>query len=113
MSAPSRAIVLIDDEQDKLTSLAEAVRDKVDAATVREWYPSWDKDLSAAFAQVAGEDTVLVVTDYDLTTAVKGLSGHSVVAWCRNRFIPVGDFSRGHRDALSTEPDLVRTQSSA
>ena len=59
-----------------------------------------------AFDRMAGEGTVLVVTDYDLTRAVKGLFGHSVVAWCRNRFIPVGDFSRGHREALATEPDL-------
>ena len=106
MSAPSRAILLIDDEQDKLTSLAGAVRDKVDAATVREWCPRWDEDSSVAFAQLAGKDTVLVVTDYDLTTAVKGLLGHTVVAWCQNRFIPVGDFSRGHIDALPAEPNL-------
>ena len=106
MNAPIPAILLIDDEWSKLRSLAARVRDKVEAATVREWYPREDEDPSAAFHRLAGDDTVLVVTDYDLTTAVRGLFGHSVVAWCRNQFIPVGDFSRGHREALSTEPDL-------
>ena len=106
MTAPSHAILLIDDELEKLQSLAALVRDRVDTAEVREWYPCENEDPSVAFERAVGEDTMLVVTDYDLTTAVKGLFGHSVVAWCRNQFIPVGDFSRGHREALSTEPDL-------
>ena len=106
MKAGSRAILLIDDERDKLKSLARRVRKDAGAATVHAWYPSEDEDPSAAFDGLVGDDTVLVVTDYDLTTAVKGLFGHSVVAWCRIRFIPVGDFSRGHREALATEPDL-------
>lgn len=106
MNAPSHAILVIDDEREKLRSLAARVRDRVDMAEVREWCPRENEDLSDAFERKVGKDTVLVVTDYDLTTAVKGLFGHSVVAWCRNQFIPVGDFSRGHRDALSTEPDL-------
>ena len=106
MNAPSRAILLIDDELDKLKSLAGRVRGRVEGAEVNEWYPREDENPAEAFDRMAKEGTVLVVTDYDLTTAVKGLFGHSVVAWCRNQFIPVGDFSRGHRDALSTEPDL-------
>ena len=106
MNAPSHAILVIDDEREKLRSLAARVRDRVDMAEVREWCPGENEDLSDAFEREVGKDTVLVVTDYDLTKAVKGLFGHSVVAWCRNQFIPVGDFSRGHRDALSTEPDL-------
>ena len=105
MNTSTRSILLIDDERDKLESLAGRVRDSVDVE-VHEWYPAEDEDPSKAFNQKVGESTVLVATDYDLTTAVKGLFGHSVVAWCRNRFIPVGDFSRGHREALSTEPDL-------
>ena len=106
MIAPSNAILLIDDERDKLQSLAARVRERLDMAEVREWYPCQNENPSVAFARKVRDDTVLVVTDYDLTTAVKGLFGHSVVAWCRNQFIPVGDFSRGHHDALSTEPDL-------
>ena len=106
MTAPRHAILLIDDEREKLQSLAARVRKRVDMAEVREWHPRENEDPAVAFKREVGADTVLVVTDYDLTTAVKGLFGHSVVAWCRNQFIPVGDFSRGHREALSTEPDL-------
>ena len=106
MTAPSHAILLIDDDREKLESLTARVRDRVEVAEVRAWYPRETEDPLVAFKQAVGTDTVLVVTDYDLTTAVKGLFGHSVVAWCRNQFIPVGDFSRGHQKALSTEPDL-------
>ena len=106
MTPVSRSIVLIDDDRTSLERLADQVDNEVHEATVRTWYPCADEDPAEAFEQVAGEDTVLVVADYDLTRAVKGLFGHSVVAWCRNRFIPVGDFSRGHIHALSTEPDL-------
>lgn len=94
MIAPSHAILLIDDDREKLQRLAARVRERLDMAEVREWYPRENENPSVAFARKVREDTVLVVTDYDLTTAVKGLFGHSVVAWCRNQFIPVGDFSR-------------------
>ena len=106
MTSASGSIVLIDDDRTSLERLEEQVRAAVGDATVRPWYPSPDVDPADAFEAIAGEDTVLVVADYDLTRAVKGLFGHSVVAWCRSRFIPVGDFSRGHFDALATEPDL-------
>lgn len=108
MNSSSQAILLIDDRQDKLQNLARRVSERVEAAEVRMWCPRDSEDLSAAFANEAQEGTVLVVTDYDLTTAVRGLFGHTVVAWCRNRFIPVGDFSRGHGKALSTEPELFK-----
>ena len=106
MNTEPRAILLIDDQRDKLKSLTRRVREIVGATEVAEWYPSENEEPAAEFDGRVDEGTVLVVTDYDLTMAVKGLFGHSVVAWCRNRFIPVGDFSRGHRDALSAEPDL-------
>ena len=108
MNAPVPEILLIDDEQDKLESLAARVQAEVGADIVEQWNPVGDENPSAAFKTKAGEDTVLVVTDYDLTTAVKGLFGHSVVAWCRNRFIPAGDFSRGHLEELPEEPDLFK-----
>ena len=108
MNALGLEILLIDDDEDKLESLARKVRGKVEAADVRTWYPNDNEDPSKEFAQNVSDGTVLVVTDYDLTTAIKGLFGHSVVGWCRNQFIPVGDFSRGRREALSTEPDLFK-----
>ena len=99
MNAQNREILLIDDQQDKLESLAEQVRVKVDVGTVQTtvqtWCPREGENPSEAFDDLAGDNTVLVVTDYDLTTAIKGLFGHSVVAWCRNRLIPVGDFFAG------------------
>ena len=106
MTSVRGSIVLIDDDRPSLERLEGQVRAAVGGATVRPWYPTPDVDPAAAFEEIAGEDTVLVVADYDLTRAVKGLFGHSVVAWCRSRFIPVGDFSRGHIHALATEPDL-------
>ena len=106
MPAQGQKILLIDDEQVKLVSLADRVRRRVKVATVCTWNPREDEDPSIAFGKMAGDDTVLVVTDLDLTKSVKGLFGHSVVAWCRSRFIPVGDFSRGRPDELPLETDL-------
>ena len=106
MTARSPEILLIDDQRDKLLSLAGLIRDNVNGTEVREWCPSEDEDPSLAFKQMVSDRTLLVVTEYDLTAAVRGLFGHSVVAWCRDRFIPVGDFSRGHLGVLSKEPDL-------
>lgn len=105
MSTSPRSILLIDYERDKLASWARLVRDRVDAE-VCEWCPKEDENPSRVFNQKARQNTALVVTEYDLTTAVKGFFGHSVAAWSRHRFIPVGQFSRGHHEALSTEPGL-------
>ena len=105
MNTVPRSILLIDDERDKLASWAQLVRDSVNAE-VCEWCPKEDENPSRVFHQKATQDTALVVTEYDLTTAIKGFFGHSVVAWSRRRFIPVGQFARGHGEALSTEPDL-------
>ena len=106
MSTNPQAILLIDDEEEKLKSMARCVRRGLPTVTVHAWCPKEGQSPSAEFERFVGEETVIVVTDYDLTPGVKGLFGHTVVAWCRNRFVPVGDFSRGHRDALSAEPDL-------
>lgn len=106
MTGKGPSILLIDDKQDSLDRLTRCVGNKLEGVTVRSWYPSKDEDPAEAFCGLVDAETVLVVTDYDLTTAVKGFFGHSVVAWCRSRFIPVGDFSRGHIHELSEEPDL-------
>ena len=106
MNTEPRAILLIDDEREKLESMARRVRRELESATVLDWCPREEEDPAEEFERLVKDGTVLVVTDYDLTTAVKGFFGHTVVGWCRSRFIPVGDFSRGHRDALATEPDL-------
>ena len=106
MTPVGGSIVLIDDNRPNLERLEDQVRRVADKAAVRIWYPETNEDPAEAFDRIASGDTVLVVADYDLTRAVKGLFGHSVVAWCRSRLIPVGDFSRGHKGALAKEPDL-------
>lgn len=106
MSKESRQVLLIDDEREKLESMVSQLRKRLDSATVRSWCPQEGENPSEVFQDLVGDETAIVVTDYDLTTGVKGLFGHTVVGWCRSRFVPVGDFSRGHRDALATEPDL-------
>lgn len=106
MTSPELSILLVDDDPRKLKSLAQRVRKKLEDVAVEEWYPAKDADPAKAFDARIGKNTVLVVADYDLTKAVTGLFGHSVVAWCQRKLIPVGEFSRGHRHALATEPDL-------
>lgn len=108
MNAPGPTVLLIDDKLDELDRLAGRIGEELGAEKVRKWQPGRNEELPAVLEQKAGEGTVLVVTDYDLTPAVRGLTGHSVVAWCRRRFIPVGDFSRGHRKELPEEPDLFK-----
>ena len=106
MTSTKSNILLIDDEEEKLQSLAQKVRENVVGTKVNTWHPKPVRDLTSKFSELADEETVLVVTDYDLTKSVTGLFGHSVVAWCRSKFIPVGDFTRGHQAVLSEEPDL-------
>lgn len=102
-------IVLIDDVENNLVEL----RDAIAASTagreleVRTWLPSAD-DASAeeSFDQHVDGNTVLVVTDYDLTSGGKtGLFGSTIVDWCNRRLIPVGDYSRGNKAKLPKEPD--------
>jgi hypothetical protein len=57
--------------------------------------------------QRVDDDTVLVVTDFDLTkNGLTGLFGATIVSWCQARSIPVGDFSRANVGDLPTEPNL-------
>lgn len=106
MNEKNPSILLIDDERDSLKRMATRVRKELEGVIVRSWYPNVKENPADSFRGLVDESTVLVVTDYDLTKAVKGFFGYSVVAWCRKQFIPVGDFSRGHIHELSKEPDL-------
>jgi hypothetical protein len=102
-------IVLIDDTQEQLTELLQALRVLLspEQVEVRTWNPTaGDKSPKQAFDDIVDTNTVLVVTDYDLTSrAQTGLFGTTIVSWCQTLLIPVGDFSRGNRDALPKEPD--------
>lgn len=103
------SILLIDDDEAALQRLTDALRSKVgDEAEIRTWPPiRADEDPQAEFEKRVDADTTLVVTDYDLTRQGRtGLFGATIVTWCQNRAIPVGDFSRGGRSGLPKEPDL-------
>jgi hypothetical protein len=101
------SILLIDDDAGNLKALADELSRVLTGSMVRTWRPSEDDgDLYEAFATHLGDSTRLVITDYDLTTGVRGLFGLSIVGWCQRKAIPVGDFSRGRRNALPSEPNL-------
>jgi hypothetical protein len=102
-------IVLIDDIQKTLTELHDATVARLAGRNleVRTWLPSANEgNAEDSFAQHVDNDTVLVVTDYDLTSGGQtGLFGSTIVDWCNRRLIPVGDYSRGNKVKLPKEPD--------
>lgn len=102
------SILLVDDNADSLTNLSKRLSEILkDEASIVEWQPTdSDGDMSVALNDRIGDNTLLVVTDYDLTTTVKGLFGLTIVSWCQKAFVPVGDFSRGNLTALPKEPNL-------
>ena len=105
-----RSILLVDDNDDLLSELEAAVRQRLDSAEVdlRKWVPARDQgDPRAAFEGLIDRDTTLVVADYDLTAKGQtGLFGSAIVGWCQARAIPVGDFSRASATGLPKEPEL-------
>lgn len=104
------SILLIDDDSKLLQELAAELDAHLAGgeAEVRLWVPTKDEaDTLAVFTNKIDLDTLLVVTDYDLTAQGRtGLFGASIVGWCQARAIPVGDFSRGNISALPKEPNL-------
>ena len=101
------ALLIVDDIEANLLGLAERLRQRLPEDKIGTWLPQEaDGSPADAFDRHVGEDTVLVVTDYDLTTTVKGLFGLSIVGWCQNRGIPVGEYSRANVAALPHEPNL-------
>ncbi len=102
-------ILLVDDKQEVLDALCAAVKRQLKGADVKVdvWLPSIDDgDPIQKLDSLIGSNTVLVATDYDLTSRVRGLFGLTVVARCQQKLVPVGDFSRGNIDALPKEPSL-------
>lgn len=107
MTGPS--ILLIDDKAEVLDGLETQLAHQLpDGVEVRRWMPGVDgDDPEKKFGSLVDGETVLVATDYDLTgNGMKGLFGLTIVGWCQNRSIPVGDFSRGHTRDLPDEPNL-------
>ena len=110
MSCLKPSILLIDDDKKSLARLESHLANLLPSEDVKlnAWQPTTkDGSPEKAFEQrIDTGTTTLVVTDYDLTTSVKGLFGLSIVGWCQSRWIPVGDFSRVHNAALPKEPNL-------
>jgi hypothetical protein len=103
------SVLLIDDDEDLLAKLGDELRPyaEEDRVEVRSWRPSDGENPISQFHDMVDDRTLLVVTDYDLTGAgLTGLFGASIVSWCQARFIPAGDFSRGNRVSLPSEPNL-------
>jgi hypothetical protein len=103
------SIVVIDDDEGLLRRLREALELELrdDSVEIRTWMPLQDENALKEFESRVDDDTVLVVTDYDLTKkGATGLFGASIVSWCQARSIPVGDFSRANVATLPSEPAL-------
>jgi len=100
-------IILVDDDEEQLATLRAEVVDALsdDGCEVIAWLPEPGKVLENFEAKVEHGAT-LVVTDYDLTKSASGFFGASVVSWCQERAIPVGDYSRGNRQNIPKEPNL-------
>lgn len=109
-SSPS--ILLIDDDSNQLDNLEKELSGKLEQeyVEIKNWIPNPkfdDTDLIAKFQSRVDDQTVLVATDYDLTsTGIRGLFGHTIVGWCKRLCIPVGDFSRANATALTQKPEL-------
>lgn len=110
MTKGKPSILLIDDVENLLEEMRENLAKLIseDEVEVKTWQPT---DTNAnpfnTFENLIDDDTVLVITDYDLTSkGVTGLFGPSIVGWCQARSLPVGDFSRGNATTLPKEPNL-------
>lgn len=110
-----KTILLIDDTQAQLEGLAAALRVEVPAAEVNvlTWQPkrTEGEDIVDPVEQLEGllngNEVAFVVTDYDLTgQGGLGLYGSTVVDLCQLRAVPVGDYSRGNKKRLPSEPTL-------
>ncbi|HEY3570003.1 MAG TPA: hypothetical protein VGP73_18865 [Thermoanaerobaculia bacterium] len=102
-----RSILLIDDTKAAIDQLATSLGEVLPEVEIRKWVPTQaDVDARAAFDSMIDEETTLVITDFDLTSQGQtGLFGASVVAWCQQAGIPVGDYSR-KLDSLPKAPEL-------
>ena len=110
-SPPS--ILLIDDDETLLEALQAELADVIGNGSpeIRTWLPTaQEPSAEEAFQAKIDDGTVLVVTDYDLTSrGERGLFGPSIVEWCQNKTIPVGDYSRKH-GGLPSEPNLFEVR---
>lgn len=108
------SLLLIDDTEHFIEELKRSLEALLDVTTVeiRTWVPRGsDANPRDTFNSLVDADTILVITDYDLTSqGLTGLFGTSIVDWCQTLGIPVGDFSRGHASNLPSEPNLFEVR---
>ena len=102
-------IVLIDDVQDVLTewtTVLTALKGDRELE-IRQWLPKDDGETAEdGFDKLVDPDTVLVITDYDLSKGGQnGLRGSAIMNWCNRRLLPVADYSRDNKARLPKEPD--------
>lgn len=104
----NHSILLIDDDQRLLADLRAELSRLLPDSEVAVWQPvAGDDDIFGILEDRVTEQTVLVATDQDLTgRGMKGLFGSTIVRWCQQQAVPVGDFSRAARTRLPAEPNL-------
>ena len=102
------SILLIDDDQKLLRELRAELSRLLPDVEIDTWRPAArDDDVLQVLEDRVSDRTVLVATDQDLTgRGMKGLFGSTIVRWCQQRAVPVGDFSRAPRTRLPAEPNL-------
>lgn len=107
-----KTILLIDDTPEQLQALEKALRIEIPdcEAQIIAWQPK-KEDVSEPVELLEKyldeNDVAFVVTDYDLTgKGGLGLYGSTVVDHCQLRAVPVGDYSRGSKKRLPSEPSL-------
>ena len=107
MGRSKRSILIVDDKKEYLTGLAEGLKKRLPDYEIVTWQPNeHEGPPNEKFENLVSIHTEMVVTDYDLTTAVKGLFGLAIVAWCQHQGIPVGEYTRLPTAALPQEPNL-------
>jgi hypothetical protein len=101
------SILLIDDDANLIQELADRVAEALPEIKVNVWVPAKDEDGEAKFNEWLKDDAQLVITDYDLSTSgLGGLYGYTIVEWCQQAIVPVGNFSRGLKQPRTEEPKL-------
>ena len=107
MDSTNSSILVVDDTEEKLQELKRSLVERLPNFEIRTWQPKDDEcSPEVTFDSKIDNNTAMVVTDYDLTTTIKGLFGLTIVAWCQKRCIPVGEFTRLPGASLPREPNL-------